>query len=154
MDPGLARVAQITREVEDVMSGMALTRIQRYVGGRSKALALGHAAKDLGGDRAMSNFRGGRLRLGAGWDAMPSGIAVNFRPAGFWKLADEGRKRSGTIRPRRKKALATPDGVRSLSHYHPSRGLKTFQDSERDIERSAARNTDAAIARELRRIVG
>jgi hypothetical protein len=105
----------------------------------------------------MSNYRGGRVRLGAGWDATDSGIVVKMRPGGLWKLADQGRHSSGSIRPRRRRgfsAVMTPDGPRRHSSYKRSRGLNTYQDAERDIESQAARHTDAAIARELRRIVG
>jgi len=162
---GLDRVAKIVHDVHGVVEGAALRRVQAYVGGRSKGLALGHAAKDLGGDRAMHNYKGGKLRLGAGWDAVPGGVAVNFRPAGVWKLVDQGRKRSGVIVPKRRRrrgarpgarrAIRMPDGgYVAFSHYGPSRGLGTFGDSERDIERRAAANVDAAIARELRRVVG
>ena len=156
MDPGLARVGVILREVEDLTSGASFTRIQRYVGGKSKAIALGDAAKDVGGDRSLRNFRGGRVKMGAGWDPTSTGIAVNFRPPGLWKLVDRGRIRTGPIFPKRrgKRAVLTPHGPRARSSFKRSRGLNTFTEAKNDIQRQSGHHTDVAIARELRRIVG
>lgn len=111
-----------------------LEPLQHAVGQFAKSAALDEVAADLGSDRMMS---GKRVRLGAGYD-LGSPVVLHLRPAGLWVLADGGRKRSGTITPKRRggnKAVRTPQGLRHHSSYGRSRGLNTLTDTEAAIDR-------------------
>jgi hypothetical protein len=122
----------------------------RAGGMAGKKAGLDAAKEDLGGDRAMSNLKRGRARLNVGYDQVGStSVRINFR--GPWKLADEGRRASGTIRPRRGRALRMPDGsFRARSRYGTSRGLNTLDDAiskaRREVPRAAAKAFRAAVA--------
>jgi len=125
----------------------SLKRIGMAGGMAAKDAALTAIVETLGPDRAMSNFRSGRVKLTAGFDVLPSGtqLRVNHRPGGLWSLADEGRHSSGAIYPRNgenrnrkaralkrgdalsRRAVMTPRGPRALSHFGPSRGSATFR---------------------------
>ena len=84
----------------------------------------------------MSNFKGGRVPLRAGYDEAGWQLSVNHRPKGVWFLAEKGRTSTGPIYPRRNgrrsrlptkgRAIMTPSGPRALSTWRPSRGLRTF----------------------------
>lgn len=124
------------RRVSLIVGKPALARMMTKAGAAGKKAALDAASKDLGADRRMSNFRNGRgPALGAGYDIIGTQVVVNLRPAGMWKLADSGRRSSGTIRPRPrggKRAVLTPWGPKASSSYGPSRGLGTWDDTVRD----------------------
>jgi hypothetical protein len=123
----------------------------RAGGMAGKKAGLDAARDDLGGDRAMSNLKRGRAALNVGFDEMGgTSVRINFR--GPWKLADEGRRASGTIRPRRgRRALRMPDGsFRARSRYTPSRGLNTLKDAvnkaQREVPKAAAKAFRVAVA--------
>lgn len=114
-------------------------------GQAGKKSALDAAADALGGDRKFSGWPG-KPALSAGYDeASGTSVDINFRPAGMWKLAEEGRKASGTIFPkagRRKgggatygRALNTPAGPRAASSYSRSRGTKAYTAAVKDASR-------------------
>ena len=117
----------------------AMRRISRKAGFAGKDAAFEAAREKLGADRAMSNFKSGRIRLNAGFDqgVKPTQVVIKHGPNGLWILADGGRKREGTIYPRngRRKgkvtmpgrAMRTPDGPRASSSFRPSRGTGVFR---------------------------
>jgi len=151
---GAERLAIIVKGVTSIMTGASLARVQRHVGFAGKGAALLAASKTLGGDRAMSNFRGGKVRLNAGWDAVPNGVKINLRPPGLWVLAEDGRKSSGSIKPKRRhEAVVTPDGPRAHSSYGKSRGVKSVTRAQQQVDAVAGRATDEAVRRELARVV-
>jgi hypothetical protein len=110
-----------------------LEPVQMSAGMFAKEVALDNVRRDLGSDMKMS---GKPVRLGAGFD-LGNPVVLHLRPAGLWFLVEDGRKRRGTIRPKRrggKKAVRTPQGLRATSSYGRSRGLNTLTDTESDID--------------------
>lgn len=113
------------------------------IGGAGKTAALDAAGDSLGADRRFSGMRGGRgAALSAGYD-VGDPVILKLRPAGLWLLADKGRRRSGTIRPKRARrrggrrvAVSTPYGPRAVSRFRPSRGLDTLTDAEDEMNRT------------------
>lgn len=144
-----------------ILDPSAMHRIARAVGLVAKQEAGGAARRSLGADAAMSNFKGGRARLSAGFDEDGSRVTVNFR--GPWALADKGRKASGPIFPKAGKAkgkgvvagraVMTPMGPRARSGFGPSRGLDTLSDASRDIEQVAGKTAFKQLQSEIGRII-
>lgn len=148
----MGELVDFGRRIGTLTDQPTLTRIAAKAGAAGKTSALDAAAKDLGGDRAMSNLRGGRARLSAGYDQVAgSKVQINFR--GPWKLAEQGRRASGQIRPKRRRAVLTPHGPRARSSYGPSRGLDTFSDAVRDAQRSVPKAAVEQFRVEIRRAV-
>lgn len=112
----------------------AVARVQHAMGAAAKKAATKAVTKDLGADLRMSNMRG-KAKLSSGYDLDTAGATAHLRPKGLWNLADKGRRRQGTIRPRKKggkKAVTVAPGkkgIRAYSHYTPSRGLGTVDDA-------------------------
>jgi hypothetical protein len=143
-------------KLEKIVSPGTLERVMNAGGMAGKKAALEAATRDLGGDRAMSGLRR-KVPLGAGFDRTGgTAVVVNFRPAGLWRLASQGRTSSGGIRPRGgrrsggKRALAGNGfGPVAASNYGPSRGLDTFDDAvndaRREVPRAATREFFAAV---------
>ncbi len=150
--------AKLTR----LLDPAAQARIVRAGGMAGKKAALDAAAHDLGADRAMSGTGYRRKRaqpLSAGFDAEGgTAVAINFRPAGLWRLASQGRQSSGFIRPRKrggKRAVTPAAGVaRAWSRYGRSRGLDTFDDAVRkartDVPKAAFEQFQAEVGRAMR----
>lgn len=149
--------------LESTLSADAQRRIMRAAGNAAKGAALSAAEDTLGNDRAMSNFKRGTVKLGAGYDTAGWELTINHRPKGLWMLAERGRSSSGPIYPRRSnrrsrvpvkgRAVMTPQGPRSSSSYRPSRGLRTFSIA---AGRERTEGTKAAwrqLQSELRRVV-
>lgn len=143
----LTELAVVLRPLGEI--GEAL---QHAVGGAAKAGALEAAAKDLGADRRFSGIPSRAAALNAGYDTVSDGVVLHLRPEGLWKLADQGRRRSGDIRPKRSRRggnrkprgrAAVGSGSRfvAVGRYRPSRGLGTIDDAleliDRDVERAA-----------------
>lgn len=117
----------------------AMRRIGKKAGFAGKDAAFTAAREKLGADRAMSNFKSGRVRLAAGFDqgAIATQVIIGHRPAGVWSLADSGRHNTGTIYPRngRRKgtrtrpgrSVNTPFGPRASSSFGRSRGTGVFK---------------------------
>jgi hypothetical protein len=130
----------------------AVARITRDVGMMAKKEATSAAHRSLGADAAMSNFKGGKKRLTAGFDEDGSKVTVNFR--GPWALADKGRKRSGVIKPKKgRRAVMTPYGPRAYSRYGPSRGLNTLENASDAIRREAGQVAFKQLQSEIGRII-
>lgn len=140
-------------KLERLLSPTSLGRVVDAGGMAGKRAALEAATQALGPDRAMSGMRR-KAPLGAGYDRTgPTEVTVNFRPAGLWILASQGRRSSGVIRPRKRgaKALAGNGfGPRASSRYGPSRGTDAFDKAVRlarvDVPRAAHRQFVAEIA--------
>jgi hypothetical protein len=146
-------VGDVHRKLVASVSGQAMARIQRAGGAAGKKAALDEAASALGGDRAMSGFRGGRVKLGAGYDVSGSVVDVNLRPAGAWKLADRGRQTIKPVRPKRrggKKALATPWGPKASARGSRSRGLRVIDHTVAEAQRTVPKAAFEALQREFR----
>jgi hypothetical protein len=125
-------------------------RILHAIGGAGKKAALDAAARDLGADRAFSGLRR-RAPLNAGYDLEADSVTVHLRPKGLWMLATTGRRRQGTILPRRRPgrrrgAVRTPQGLRALSHYSASRGLGTVDDAVTAMRTDCPRAAAEALA--------
>lgn len=144
----------------------AMRRISRRAGFAGKDAALDAARQKLGEDRAMRNFKSGKVRLGAGFDqgVRSTEVVITHRPAGVWSLADKGRNASGSIYPRngRRKgsktqpgrAVMTPEGPRAKSSFGPSRGTGVFRKAaamERDrIPEAAFKQLQVEIGKVVR----
>lgn len=116
------------------------------MGAAGKESATKAATRDLGPDQAFSGMRR-KVKLASGYDIDGDDVTLHLRPKGLWKLASDGRRRQGTIRPRRgKRAVMTPKGLRSLSHYTPSRGLDTVDDAIDDMRRTVPIAAAKALA--------
>lgn len=151
----MAELSELGRRLYGVLGDQSRHRISTATGQAAKTAALDAAAHDLGGDRAMRNFRDGTVSLRAGYTIRPGTVAVELRPGGVWVLADRGRRRAGRIYPRRDgrkatgpvpgRALLTPVGFRASSSYGPSRGKGT-------IGRAAAKIGDTVPSATLRQL--
>jgi hypothetical protein len=141
------------RRISEIVSPGSTKRILDKGGMAGKKAALDAASKDLGSDRAFSNWRR-KVSLSAGYDgAGGSRVQINFRPAGMWRLAERGRQGSGKIRPRRGQAVRTPDGLRASSSYGRSRGLNTFTDAVQEAEHEVPKAAAAQFRHEIARAV-
>jgi len=151
----VSELASFGRRIENIVSPAALERMAAKAGAAGKASALDAATHDLG-DRRFSGMRR-KAALGAGWDDIGGGqVAINFRPAGLWRLAESGRKGTKPIRPRRasgRRAVLTPDGPRARSTSKPSRGLNTYTDAVRDARRSVPKAAAKQFTAEVRKAV-
>jgi hypothetical protein len=159
LDVGLARVE---RKLYDIVSAASMSRIRREGGAAGKESAHDAAAAKLGGDRAMSGFKRGRVRLGARYDERAgAAVDVNLTPKGGWVLADEGRRGvAGPMKPivpRKRsgaKALSTPWGPRASVRSSRSRGLGVVDDAVSNmrttVPRAAFRQLQREIGREFR----
>lgn len=149
-------LADFARRVVSITDPASLRRINTKAGMAGKKSALDAAAESLGGDRQFSGMRR-KVALSAGFDLNGAdSVKVNFRPAGLWRLADQGRRSSGAIRPRKrggKRALLTPAGPRASSSYGPSRGLNTYTDAVKDARRSVPKAAAAQFRAEVARVV-
>lgn len=114
------------------------TDVQHAMGAAGKGAAMDAARTDLGSDRAFSGF-GRIVPLTAGYD-LGKPVVVHLRPEGLWILAEDGRRRSGDIRPkaRRRRGDRRPRGRAAVGsggrfvkvgRYGPSRGLNTITDA-------------------------
>jgi hypothetical protein len=150
-------IAEFGAKLERLVDGSSMRRVMAKAGQAGKKAALGAAADDLGGDRRFSNMRR-KTALSAGYDDLgDTRVQINFRPAGLWKLAEDGRRKSGKIRPRgrsngRRRAVMTPLGPRASSSYGPSRGLGTFTDANKDARREVPKAASTAFRDEIGRL--
>lgn len=142
------------RKVSGLTDPASLRRVVTAGAQAGKTAALKAAAADLGGDRAFSGLRR-KAPLGAGYDTRGTEAVINFRPAGLWRLADQGRRRSGVIAPRKRggrRAVLTPDGPRARSSYRSSRGLGTYNDAVHDAQRTVPKAAHAQFVQEIGKV--
>jgi hypothetical protein len=148
-----AAIDQVHRKALNSVTGGPFQRIGRAAGNAAKKAATDEAGKAVGGDRAMSGFRGGKVKLGAGYDVTGSTVNLNLRPAGVWKLADQGRRTVKPVRPKKrsgKQALKTPWGAKASAKGSRSRGLNVIRHTVAEAERKVPRAAFVALQRELR----
>jgi hypothetical protein len=146
-----SELAAFGAKLERITSPAALSRVVNAGGMAGKKSALEAAARDLGGDRSFSGMRR-KAPLGAGYDKSgATSVTINFRPAGLWRLASQGRTSSGAIRPRKGKLALAGNGFGPVraSRYGRSRGLNTFDDavkkSQTTVPKAAFRQFVAEI---------
>ncbi len=148
-----AAANKFSRKMANMVDGRSMSRVSHAAGREGKRTALEVGSKKLGSDMRMSGFRS-RARMGVGYDLAGSEhVDINFRPKGMWKLADEGRKSSGRINPRRRsgrRAVVTPLGPRHHSNYGRSRGLGVLRDSKREMRRTVPRAAHRQFQQEIR----
>lgn len=137
-----------------VLYGSALARANRKAVSsatlRYKEQALRSVTADTGGDRIMSNFKSGRVRMGAGYRLVGDLNAKAFlgpRPYGVWALLDGGSvphrvtpKRRGRRVADRRKALRIGSGYAAYAEHPGSKGKRTFRNVPRQAERAAKRS--------------
>lgn len=157
-----AHLADLYRVVDDD----AMRRIGRAAGFAGKDAGLEAVTETLGSDRAMSNFRGGRVPLSVGFDqgVKATEVVLKHGPKGLWILTDEGRQRDGAIYPRRNgrrarsgtpgRAVMTPQGPRAASSYSRSRGLGTLRRAAAKERTAVPKAAFKALQVEIGRVVG
>ena len=161
-----AALSAYVRKLESTINDEARSRITMAAGIATRKAAVSAVEDKLGPDRAMSNFRSGRVKLGAGVDVNGWTVTVNHRPKGVWLLADAGRKRSGVVYPRsgpsrgRKgritnpdRAVLTPYGPRASRRFGPSRGTGVFEMAAARERAEAPKAAWRVVQSELARIV-
>ena len=141
----MATPSSVGRTLITLTNPKSLEQISHAMGLAGKKAASDAVKADLGADLRMSNMKG-NAKLSSGYEIEASVVILSLRPAGLWNLADKGRRRRGTIRPRRKKALRTPQGIRSLSSFRPSKGLNTIDDAIEIMEKEVPKAADKAVA--------
>lgn len=144
----MATPTEVGLKLTQLVSSSSLDRVLHAMGGAAKKAAADAVKADLGSDLRMSGIRS-KAKLTSGYDLERDGVVVHLRPKGLWVLADGGRRKQGTIRPRKKggkKAVRVAPGkkgFRAYSHYTPSRGLGTVGDAvermNRDVPIAAAK---------------
>lgn len=147
-----APLQQWLDKVEQVTDPAVLKRMANKAGQAGKKAALDAASDALGGDRKFSGWRG-KPALSAGYDVDGTSVDINFRPPGLWRLAEEGRKKSGEIRPKRKRAVRTPDGARGGSSYGRSRGQKAYTQAVRTATKTVPEAAHEQFLDEIRRVI-
>jgi hypothetical protein len=163
------RVASLdayVRRLYRIVDADAMRRIGKVAGFAGKDAGMDAARETLGQDRAMSNFKGGKVALSVGFDqgAKASEVVLKHGPRGLWVLADEGRSASGKQYPRtgRRKAskvtpgraVMTPQGPRASSSYGPSRGLGTLRKAAGRERTAVPKAAFKALQIEMARVVG
>jgi hypothetical protein len=148
-----SELAAFGNKVEKILDKGSLSRIVNAGGMAGKKAALEAAARDLGGDRAFSGMRR-KAPLGAGFDhSGGTQVTLNFRPAGLWRLASQGRRSSGVINARKrggKRALAGSGfGPVARSRYGRSRGLDTYDDAVRKSQTEVPKAAFKQFVREV-----
>jgi hypothetical protein len=147
----VATPSAVGRTLITLTNPQSLEQISHAMGLAGKKAASDAVKKDLGNDLRMSNMKG-TAKLSSGYEIEGDVVVLSLRPAGLWNLADKGRRRRGVIRPRRKKALRTPQGPRSLSSFRPSKGLNTIDDAIEIMETEVPKAADKAVAELVGRI--
>lgn len=156
----LSRVAVSLSALVDVD-----TAVQHAMGAAGKESALSAAARDLGSDRRFSGVPSTAADLRAGYD-LGDPVILNLRPEGLWILAEDGRRRSGEIRPntrrrRGRTANRQPRGLPAVGsggrfvkvgRYRPSRGLNTISDAIDDMSDAIPAAIGAAIDAKARQL--
>ena len=98
-----------------------------------------------------------KVALSAGYDDAGAGrVEIKFRPAGMWNLAEQGRRGTKPILPRKRggdRAVMTPQGPRARSTSTPSRGLGTLKDAMRDAQTEVPKAAAKQFTDEVRKVV-
>jgi hypothetical protein len=134
-----------------------LEPVQVAIGLEAKDTAHQHIESAVGPDRRMSGIRS-NARLSAGFD-LGRPVILNLRPKGLMLLADEGRKRTTRIAPKRRRrttsgrptALGTPHGAFANTVSRPSRGRNFLRPMENDLPRRTTRAAEKAVEALIRK---
>jgi len=154
----MSEMTDFAQRVASLTDGDVLNRMADKGGTAGKKAGLERARRDLGADLAFSGWRR-KVKLGIGWDRSGVGrVVINYRPAGIWVIADEGRRGGKQIKPRRgrepsapphPKAVRTPQGFRARSTVGAWGGKGTLKDAiaaaRREVPRAAAEQFRAEI---------
>ena len=131
-----------------------LEPMQHVIGQAGKKAAHDTLERSLGADRAFSGLRR-KVRLSAGYD-VGKPVILNLRPKGLIMLADQGRKRTTEIRPRKrggKRALVVNGQPRAWSMSRPSKGKKVIQrtvdQAKDDIPKALTKSITGFIVKQL-----
>jgi hypothetical protein len=166
------RVASLdvyVRRLYGLVDDDAMRRIGKAAGFAGKDAGMDAARESLGQDRAMSNFKKGKVPLSVGFDqgSKASEVVLKHGPAGLWSLADKGRSGSGRIYPRTQRpvggkpagrkgsrtqpgrVVVTPQGPRAASSYSPSRGLGTLRKAAGKERTAVPKAAFKALQREI-----
>lgn len=144
-------LAAAAAKLDRVLNGATVAAMAKAGGMAAKQEALKAASASLGGDRRFSNFK--RMgTLNAGFD-MTGGtsVTVNYRPAGAWRLAEEGRKGGKTVR-KRGVVFRTPEGPRRAFRSGRSRGLRTLTEAQQGAAQEAPKAAFKAMQSEIGRV--
>lgn len=156
------RLAAELRAVAKLAEGPMLKRAMTRLGVEAKEDVDEITARDFGGDRAMSGWRNGTLKLKTGFEQpTDSRLVLTPRPAGPWQVAEQGRM-GGAKAPkgrRRRATMATPWGPRTFTQSNPLRigrtkGKRTWSRGIDLVERRAAERAADIIAAEVVRGLG
>jgi hypothetical protein len=135
-------------KMEAIASPAAAGRISKAGAEAARKAALEAASKSLGGDRRFRNFpKAGALdaRIGSG------GARTEVVLTGPWSLAESGRRSRGVIKPKRRRALRVPGGLRSRSRYGPSRGKRTATEASRQAQTTVPKAAHDQFVQEIER---
>ena len=146
-----------------IAAGIKDPRVVNAAGMAAKRVTLEVAADVAGGDRRLSGWGKRGVVLAAGYDVEgPGVVALNLRPAGVWKVMEEGRKPSADITPKVKgrgrnrragQALKTPWGFRpSVKGSAIRNPKKAVTRSVRASSTAAPKAANAEIGRMLREV--
>ena len=131
-----------------------LEPMQHVIGQAGKKAAHEVLERSLGDDRAFSGLRR-RVRLSAGYD-VGQPVVLNLRPKGLIILADQGRKRTKRIAPRKrggKRAVVVNGQPRAWSMSNPSKGKKvikqTINKARADIPKALSKEISGFITKQL-----
>ena len=139
-----------------------LEPVRFAMGMEGKDAAHDAIERSVGSDRAMSGFRGGRVKLGAGFDVEDTAVVINLRPKGLILLADEGRTRTTEIVPRarrrrgsrRRAALSINGTIRANAMSRPSRGNPIIDPLMDDLRRRLPPVAQEAVTAHVRKTLG
>jgi hypothetical protein len=143
-------MAAAAAKLGKILDQSTVTAMAKAAGMAAKTEGLQAASASLGGDRRMSGWRGGALNVG--FDVAGSSVTVNYRPAGPWKLAETGRRKSKTVR-KRGVIFRTPYGPRWSFRSTPSHGLRTLTAAKQGAVLRAPKAADDALQNAIRRVL-
>jgi hypothetical protein len=148
-------LGDMARKLNHVAQGIESPRVVRKAGMAAKNASLSVAKDVSGGDGKLSRWGRKGVRMGVGYDeAGPGRVQINYRPAGVWRVMEEGRKGGKIVKPKRRgvKALNTPYGPRASIKLGASRGkgaITKAVDKSRDEAVKAASSEVKQILREV-----
>jgi hypothetical protein len=145
-------LGDLARKLNQVQQGVDNPRVIRAAGMAAKKATLEVARGVSGGDGRLSGWGKRGVKLGAGYDEAGSGrVQINLRPAGVWKVMEDGRRGGKVVRPKRKKvkAFATPYGPRASFRLGATSGkgaiTKAAKESRGEAVKAASREVNQIL---------
>lgn len=173
----LAALTRKLNAIAEALEGPEMRKVMSKVGMQAKRDGLVAAAKDVGGDLAMHNWK--KAKLNVSYEVTDdSSVVVKPTPSGPWKVISEGAaahtvtakrtlvkgKGSRAINKRIKSAafgaasgsrpLNTPYGPRYSVHIPHTRGRGTWDSATDKIRTGAPKVVDGEVQGILRRVIG